>query len=480
MFQPRLLLIPAVAFLLFSCESADKHNLPITPPSLTKDTIPAIQKKEIVISGTAKIIEKRLFALKSQKTSNTYSYITNRQAQTSLENDFKAIERKFQDFLINPNSDTTIFCKEGTILKIRPSSFLIASTSAEVTETIKFQVKEFYKISDIVSARLTTNSNGDILETGGMLFILATSNGELCELKDDSPIEISFPFTEKKEGMLLFNGEWTNDKINWELPTQIVTHLEKTVEESASFPGGSTALKNFLVKNLAYPDSLAIVGIGGTAELNFIIDETGKATDVNFRNLARKEFKDAILNTFSKMPRWNPAKRNGVPIKSTCSKVVNFYNEEGNMSDTIFQREFETKINEANINDVETNVIRKYIFNSSKLGWINCDRFYDSPKSRTEFYVDCGDYTELDIKLVFHSFKAILDNYASKTANKFQNIPEDEAITIVAVKKINNDTFISLTKSNTSLKSVNNLAFEKVTVQKLKQKLEQLNNIHRL
>ena len=43
------------------------------------------------------------------------------------------------------------------------------------------------------------------------------------------------------------------------------------------------------------------------------------------------------------------------------------------------------------------------------------------------------------------------------------------------MKKINNDTFISLTESNTNLQSINNLAFEKVTMDKLKQKLEQLN-----
>ncbi len=110
------------------------------------------------------------------------------------------------------------------------------------------------------------------------------------------------------------------------------------------------------------------------------------------------------------------------------------------------------------------------------MGWINCDRFYNSPKPRTDFYVNCGNYTELDIQLVFHSFKAILDNYASKTTYKFQNIPDDEAITVVVVKKINNNTFISLTESNTNLKSINNLAFEKVTMDKLKQKLEQLNN----
>jgi hypothetical protein len=176
------------------------------------------------------------------------------------------------------------------------------------------------------------------------------------------------------------------------------------------------------------------------------------------------------------MPRWKSAKRNGVSIRSTYSQSIIFYNEEQNISDTIFKNDFEAKINDTNINKVKTADIRQYVFSTSKLGWINCDRFYNSPKPMTDFYVDCGNYTELDIKLVFHSFKAILDNYASKSTSKFENIPNDEVVTVVVVKKLNNETLISLTESNTNLKSINNLAFEKVTMGKLKQKLEQLNN----
>lgn len=171
----------------------------------------------------------------------------------------------------------------------------------------------------------------------------------------------------------------------------------------------------------------------------------------------------------------NPAKRNGIPIKSTYSQTITFYSEEQNINDTLFKKNFETTINDTNISNVKTADIRHYIFSTSKLGWINCDRFYNSPKPRTDLYVDCGNYTELDIKLVFHSFKAVLDNYASKTANKFQNIPDDEAITVVVVKKLNNDTFISLTESNTSIKSVTNLVFEKVTMDRLKLKIAELN-----
>ena len=476
MFQPRQLLVSALIILLLSCNSTDKQKEQVNSPSWTKDTIATVPKRGEINPDTTTIIEKKPVTFRIKKTQKVAIDNSDLQVQTSLENDFKTIEQNFQDFVINTNFDTTILCKEGTVFKIRHASFLIASNLTEVKGTITFQVKEFYKISDILSARLTTHSNENIIETGGMLFIQATSDGQLCKLKDNSAIEISFPFTEKKDSMLLFSGSWTNQKIDWKLFPPNEANQKEIVEEIAAFPGGTVALNNFMLRNLVYPDSLADMGIGGMVQMDFVIDETGKAKDVNFKNRSQKGFKDAILNTFSKMPRWKPAKRNGVPIKSTYSQSITFYNEEHNINDTIFKNNFEAAINDTNINKVNTADIRQYIFSTSKLGWINCDRFYNSPKPRTDFYVDCGNYTELDIKLVFHSFKAILDNYASKTTYKFQNIPDDEAVTVVVVKKLNNETFISLTESNTNLKSINNLAFEKVTMDKLKQKLEQLNN----
>ncbi len=476
MFRPRQLLASTFVILIISCDNVDKQKEQTSPQSLAKDTIAAVSKQTEISPDTTNIIAKNAVTFEIEKSSKAFDTDSNFQVQTSLENDFKLIEQSFQDFAINANFDTTLLCREGTILKIRRSSFLIASTLTEVKGKITFQVKEFYKISDILSARLSTLSNDIILETGGMLFIQAICDGQLCKLKDNSAIEISFPFTEKKDSMLLFSGSWANQKINWELfpPNEA---NQKKVEEPAEFPGGTFALRRFIVNNLVYPDSLLEIGIGGSIQMDFTIDENGKVKDFNFKNPFQKGFQDAILYTFSKMPQWKPAKRNGFPVKSTYSQLITFYNEGQTINDTIFKNGFEATINDNNIKEVKTADIQQYIFSTSKLGWINCDRFYNSPKTRTDFYVECGKYTEIDIKLVFHSFRAILDNYASKTTGKFQNIPGDEAITIVVVKKINNETFISLEESNTNLRSIGNLAFEKVTMEGLKQKLDQLNNL---
>jgi len=275
-----------------------------------------------------------------------------------------------------------------------------------------------------------------------------------------------------KDSMLLFSGSWENRKINWANPSQQNPKIEDKYEE-ATFKGN---LQKYFSINTAFEDSLSERSINERVQIEFEISETGKASIVRIRNTKDEIVKKIIGNAFTKMALWKPAKRNDIAVKSFKTLPVTFIYDEGNTDNTVYKENFENTFTHTTINSVNSSAIRTYIFSTTKLGWINCDRFYNSPKPKTDFYVDCGNYTELDIKLVFHSFKAILDNYASTTTYKFQNIPDGEAITVVVIKKINNDTFISLTESNTNLKSLNNLTFEKVTMDKLKQKLEQLNN----
>ena len=151
MFRPKQLLVSALIILLLSCNSTDKQKEQANSPSVARDTITAVPKRAEINSDTPTVIEKKPIAFKIKKTQKAVVTSSNPKVQTSLGNDFKTIEQGFQDFVINTNFDTTLLCRERTVLKIKHSSFLIASNLMEVKGTITFQVKEFYKISDILS-----------------------------------------------------------------------------------------------------------------------------------------------------------------------------------------------------------------------------------------------------------------------------------------------------------------------------------------
>ncbi len=340
MLLPRQLLVSTLALFLLSCNNTDKQKELSNSDNITKKKrcFCGFPNGLKLIRDTISAIDKPTLPAVIKKTQSAFSDPSN--PQTLLEGYFKTIEQTIQQFVINPQTDTTFTCKEGTVIKVKHSSFILESDLTEVKGAITFQVKEFYKIADILSARLSTHANDHILETGGMLFIQATADGQLCKLKDNSTIEISFPFTEKKENMLLFTGSWIHQKINWELLPTKATDQKSNTDEIAAFPGGPIALKNFMLRNLVYPDSLSDLGIGGIVHINFIIDEKGKATDVTFKNPSQKGFrKYAILNrTLAKMPVWKACEsKNGIPVKSVYSQSITFdIMENKGISDTTF------------------------------------------------------------------------------------------------------------------------------------------------
>lgn len=114
------------------------------------------------------------------------------------------------------------------------------------------------------------------------------------------------------------------------------------------FPGGQEALKKFLKKNVTYPQLAALYGVEGTVTMTFIVDEKGKLSEIGAKDCQinrfsttkfdqeteakkqelRKEF--ALLfakegaRVIRKMPKWNPAKINGVGVRVKHSLVINF------------------------------------------------------------------------------------------------------------------------------------------------------------
>jgi hypothetical protein len=268
--------------------------------------------------------------------------------------------------------------------------------------------------------------------------------------------------------MQLFTGKKNKRDIDWIPLAKPV--LQPIVEEAAEFPGRS-GLQYFLKKHLRYPDSL--IGNNARVIVDFVINERGAATSVSIKDTIEQGFRDMIFRAFSNMPVWKPAKRNGIPVQSTFSLSIIFGDQ---TDDLAYKRRFEATVNDTTVSGLRSSEMSRYVFSSSKLGWINCDRFINLEKPATDLYVSCGNYSEIDIKLVFHSFKSFLNGELSGTTCKFKGVPANEKITIVVIKKMDNNAFVSLMESNTSMQEINNLRFEKVTMDKLKEKLEQLNN----
>jgi mono/diheme cytochrome c family protein len=129
-----------------------------------------------------------------------------------------------QMFQINPKKDTIIETNSGIIFQIKANNFL--NKFGEVPEgTIDLEVKEAMTASDIIKAGLSTTSNGELLETGGMFYINARSGKEVLDIDQSKPLKVNVPSATDKQ-MSLFEGQrLENADINWINPKPMKKQL---------------------------------------------------------------------------------------------------------------------------------------------------------------------------------------------------------------------------------------------------------------
>jgi hypothetical protein len=119
-----------------------------------------------------------------------------------------------QGFVINNTQDTVIETENGMVLVIPENAFV--DENGNLVSDVDFEVKEAFETTDILKAGLTTMADGRLLETGGMFFLNAYSNGKKLKLAEGKKILAEIPNINPREGMMLFDGEKQKDgSINW-------------------------------------------------------------------------------------------------------------------------------------------------------------------------------------------------------------------------------------------------------------------------
>lgn len=93
------------------------------------------------------------------------------------------------------------------------------------------------------------------------------------------------------------------------------TEVFTIVEEQPAFPGGVSELNKFIQKNLKYPQAAIDAGIKGKCFLKFIVNETGKISNVEVLKGIRQDCDKEAIRVIESMPLWQPAKMSGRPVK---------------------------------------------------------------------------------------------------------------------------------------------------------------------
>lgn len=389
-------------------------------------------------------------------------------------------DKEAQEFYINNSKDTTLYGNEGTMIKIPANSIKPKSG----TTKFKIVLHEYYSNSDIIFNKLTTRTDSEILETGGMINIEIFDNETKCSLKEN--IQIGFPVqSDKNDKMDIFKGVENNEgNIIWRQNSDeeaIFTSSTSTffiVEEMPEFQGGGlNGFQNFIQSNITYPQIAIDSGYCGRVFVSFTVGRDGSIINARIVRGAHSSLNAEVLRVVGKAPKWTPGKQRGqnVPVQMTipisfmldedCVFVVDTLGSGG---------EYYSPVNDSTFEESSIEQINYYIFNSLALGWINCDWYVFRNKPKTNQKVIAKGIGELSTHLIFSDYNVVLSGSKYEDYFTFNGTPKNEKIIAVGIKRIGDKVFFALEKTTVSSQTIKLDDFTEITFDDLKQKLDDL------
>jgi protein TonB len=97
-----------------------------------------------------------------------------------------------------------------------------------------------------------------------------------------------------------------------------------TVEQQPDYPGGMTALRDFLSKNLTYPRAAASAGVSGKVFVSFVVNTDGSLTDIQVLKGIGFGCDEEAVRVMQKMPHWKPGKQSGRTVRVKFNLPISF------------------------------------------------------------------------------------------------------------------------------------------------------------
>lgn len=110
-----------------------------------------------------------------------------------------------------------------------------------------------------------------------------------------------------------------------EAPKEDEQTVYQVVEEMPAFPGGMSALMDFIRKNLNYDKTLVPETIGiPRVIVQFVIDEEGNIIHPVVLRGVNPALDEEALRVVKLMPKWKPGRQSGKPEKVRYAIPVTF------------------------------------------------------------------------------------------------------------------------------------------------------------
>lgn len=115
-----------------------------------------------------------------------------------------------------------------------------------------------------------------------------------------------------------------------EVPDENKDQILDRAEIMPEFPGGTEALKRFLLKNLRMPENSLDVGEQVRVIARFVVGADGRVRDIEIILGAEAVFEKEVKRVIDRMPDWKPGSQNHRNVAVYFTLPVNFLGAEEN------------------------------------------------------------------------------------------------------------------------------------------------------
>lgn len=465
-------------------------QLPANPVSLQPF------KEDLLKTAEPLMVESDVLQLKPTTLELTSSITASPSEAAARVNAFyHSLDKPGTVFQVDVSQENVLTGQEGTRLTIPARAF--ANKKGNTVEgTVTIVLREYYTYDDIIAAKLSTTSGDQQLISDGMVHIAAQLNGEPLRMANGKQIKLDMPTKNFDDQMQLFKGNRTSMKNAFVAKfmdnrmIDTVRFMKREADENGEIDwiaqGQEQKFNDPLNRRIRVLDPYADpyhVSHGKTIKAWFYVAKSCPYTNEEMREKLR-----AYSNNYFEVIKIKRV--NVVPI-------ANYQYKEDRLSiagDSVvmtFRQALRRKLltPEDSIKVLEKfrtdsisegnrlELMSKYSFTITNLGWYNCDKFNNNNSPKVLFTFKPGegfDPASMVSHIVFTRYKSVMSGTYKDNKIQFGRVPKNESVKIVCIGIKNGKVMACIQELNTDKEDIGNLAFEETTPVAFKQKLQSL------
>jgi len=227
-----------------------------------------------------------------------------------------------------------IACQIG--LTIKKAADAEAAKRAAMNQAVELSKLEQPKKAEVKQKQVKVEPEKVVEQVKSSIKFTAPVIKKDSEVRPEDELKTQDQIMETKTAIGSFDVKG-NDDVNGEVlkAKEVIAqpeppkHEEETkvfdvVEQMPSFPGGQSALMEYLHDHVKYPVVAQENGVQGRVVVSFIVERDGSITDVRVVRSVDPSLDREAARVVSSMPRWTPGKQNGSAVRVKYNVPVSF------------------------------------------------------------------------------------------------------------------------------------------------------------